>query len=47
MFQILLAIMLGFVSPNDTPQTNNDDTTIVTQGEDTGGEMGHIPPKKP
>ncbi|WP_262891084.1 hypothetical protein [Pedobacter gandavensis] len=42
--------MLGFASPSHTNNDNNTPVTTATTpdpGPETGGDGGHIPPKKP
>lgn len=52
MFQLILAILLGLACPSHTPTNTNNSGTVTTYGApdpdpDTGGDTGHIPPKKP
>ncbi|MCX2452096.1 hypothetical protein OQX61_12560 [Pedobacter sp. PLR] len=50
MFELLLAIFLGFASPSHTT-TNNDSAattaSIDEPGPETGGDGSHIPPGRP
>lgn len=51
MLQLIIALILGFSNPSHTPNNNTPATTADTpapdSGEETGGDIGHIPPKKP
>lgn len=47
--QFIIAMMLGLVCPSTTTTNNNTNGTYTTQDEpsapDTGGDLGHVPPK--
>jgi hypothetical protein len=48
MISLILAFLLSFFSGQYDTNNNNDNTIITTMdGDDTGGETGHIPPTPP
>lgn len=49
MFEIFIAILmaLGTCFSSNSPKCSDNNGTVVTQGNDTGGEGGHIPPIHP
>ncbi|MGY5251836.1 hypothetical protein [Sphingobacterium spiritivorum] len=54
MLSFFIALLLGLISPSGTPTTHNNNGTVTTYNSvddpddgDTGGDTGHIPPKRP
>ncbi|MGF6849954.1 hypothetical protein QFZ51_005189 [Chitinophaga sp. W3I9] len=47
MFHIILGFFLAFLSPCHPNNSNHNNGEQVTTLDDTGGETGTIPPRKP
>ncbi|MBC8986630.1 hypothetical protein H9X96_12655 [Pedobacter sp. N36a] len=47
MLQLLIALLLGFSSPKSTTDEHRNVVVSASASNDTIGEGGQIPPKKP
>ncbi|TWF33952.1 hypothetical protein FHW36_111143 [Chitinophaga polysaccharea] len=47
MIQIILSFFLALLSPNHSNNGHHNNDPQVTVLDDTGGETGTIPPRKP
>ncbi|HMR81970.1 MAG TPA: hypothetical protein PKE30_02525 [Niabella sp.] len=47
MIELILAFLLSLLPGHYHTATNDNNNTIITTMDDTGGETGHTPPKLP